>query len=135
VSIHPTLLYRDAPAAIEWLERAFGFETLVRHDNEDGTVAHAELALGDAIVMVGSGGAGLEDSPESSRDARVGIYIALEDVDARHERARAAGADVPPAVRETDYGSREYSARDLEGVHWHFGTYVPQAAAATPESA
>jgi uncharacterized glyoxalase superfamily protein PhnB len=126
MSIHPTLLYRDADAAIDFLERAFGFETLARHDNPDGTVAHAELRLGDDIVMVGTGAEGLQDVPDDFKAARVGVYLSVEDLDAHHERARDAGAKVTRKPENTDYGSREYSARDLEGLHWHFGTYVPQ---------
>jgi uncharacterized glyoxalase superfamily protein PhnB len=135
MSIHPTFLYRDAAAAIDFLERAFGFETLARHDNEDGSVAHSELRFGDAIVMVGTGSDALQDAPDDFRAARVGIYLGVEDLDAHYGRARDAGADVFRELQDTEYGSREYSARDLEGVHWHFGTYVPQAAAASPDSA
>ena len=137
MSIHPTLLYRDAGAAIDFLERAFGFETLARHDHPDGTVAHSELRLGDDIVMVGSGAEDLQDVPDDFKAARVGVYLSVEDVDAHHGRARGAGADVTREPQDTDYGSREYSARDPEGLHWHFGTYVPQsqAAAASPDSA
>ena len=94
MSIHPTLLYRDAAAAIDFLERAFGFETLARHDNPDGTVAHSELRLGDDVVMVGSGADDLQDVPDDFRAARVGVYLSVEDLDAHYERARAAGADV-----------------------------------------
>jgi uncharacterized glyoxalase superfamily protein PhnB len=135
MSIHPTLLYRDAGTAIDFLERAFGFETLARHDNPDGTVAHSELRLGDDVVMVGTGAEALQDAPDDFRAARVGIYLSVEDLDAHYERARAAGADIGRELQDTEYGSREYSARDPEGVHWHFGTYVPQAAAASPDSA
>jgi uncharacterized glyoxalase superfamily protein PhnB len=135
MSIHPTLLYRDAGAAIEFLERAFGFETLARHDNPDGTVAHSELRLGGDVIMVATGAEDLHDAPEDFRAARVGVYLAVEDLDSHFERARAAGANVTRELQDTDYGSREYSARDPEGLHWHFGTYVPQAAAASPDSA
>ena len=135
MSIHPTLLYRDAAAAIDFLERAFGFETLARHDAPDGAVAHAELRLGGDVVMVGTGADDLQDVPEDFRAARVGVYLSVEELDAHHERASGAGADVTRELQDTEYGSREYSARDPEGVHWHFGTYVPQAAAASPDSA
>jgi len=135
MSIHPTLRYRDAGAAIEFLQRAFGFEVLERHDNPDGSVAHAELRFGEAIVMLGTGNEDLQDVPGDLRAARSGLYLTVEDIEAHHERARAAGADIFRELQDTEYGSREYSARDLEGSHWSFGTYVPQAAAATPESA
>ncbi len=132
--IYTALRYRDAGAAIEWLERAFGCETIARHDNPDGTVAHAELRLGDDLFMLGSGGPGLQDFPANFREARVTIYVGLGEVEALHARAKAAGVDVGDLI-DQDYGSRDFQARDLEGIHWSFGTYAPQAAAASPDSA
>jgi uncharacterized glyoxalase superfamily protein PhnB len=135
VRVYPALRYRDAPGAIEWLERTFGFQTTQRIDNPDGTIAHAELLLGESLIMLGTGSAELEDPPGDPRAARVTLYVAVDDVDVLHRRARAAGADVSELF-EQDYGSRDFSARDLEGGHWSFGTYVPdpQAAAASPDS-
>ena len=134
--VYPALRYRDAAAAIDWLERAFGFETTARHEGPDGTIAHAELRLGESLIMLGQGAEDLQDPPSSPRSARVTIYVAVEDVDGLHDRAQSAGADVSD-LAEQDYGSRDFSARDLEGNHWSFGTYVPQpqAAAASPDSA
>jgi uncharacterized glyoxalase superfamily protein PhnB len=131
---YPALRYRDAPAAIAWLA-TLGFETAERHDNPDGTIAHAELRLGDALVMLGSGPDDLEGPPpDNPRAARSSIYIGTPDVEAIHARARAAGTDVSELV-DQDYGSRDFSARDPEGNHWSFGTYIPaHAAAASPDS-
>jgi len=124
VPAYPALRYRDAPAAIAWLE-GFGFEATERIDNEDGTVAHAELRLGDAVIMLGSGPQDLEGPPPANpRAARSTIYVGTPDVDAIHARAKAAGADVSDLF-EQDYGSRDFNARDPEGNHWSFGTYVP----------
>ena len=53
-TIFPCLRYRDAPAAIEWLGRAFGFEQVCAYSNPDGTIAHAELKLGNGMIMLGS---------------------------------------------------------------------------------
>ena len=134
--IYPALRYRDAPAAIAWLERTFGFATTERIDNPDGTIAHAELLLGESLIMLGTGAPELQDPPGEPRSARFTLYVAVEDVDGLHQRAKAAGADVSDLF-EQDYGSRDFSARDVEGNHWSFGTYVPdpQAAAASPDSA
>ena len=134
--VYAAVRYRDAAAAIDWLEQAFGFQTTARHDGPDGSVAHAELQLGESLIMLGSGAAELQDPPGEPRSARFTLYVAVEDVDALHERAKGAGADVSDLF-EQDYGSRDFSARDLEGNHWSFGTYVPdpQAAAASPDSA
>jgi uncharacterized glyoxalase superfamily protein PhnB len=128
-TIFPALRYRDAPAAIEWLGRAFGFEARMVVDGAPGTVAHAELACGRAMIMLGSARA--PDADEYSAAAPppggTALYMVVEDPDAHHERARAAGAEIVRALNDTDYGSREYTARDPEGNVWSFGTYQPWA--------
>jgi uncharacterized glyoxalase superfamily protein PhnB len=128
-TIFPTLRYRDAPAAIEWLGRAFGFEPRMVVDGEPGTVAHAELTHGAAMIMLGtarppeSGGFHSYAPPPGSAS----LYMVVEDPDAHAERARTAGAEIVRELEDTEYGSREYSARDLEGNVWSFGTYQPWA--------
>ena len=135
-NIYPCLGYRDARAAMSWLCEAFGFEQRVVHPGEDREVAHAELSLGPGIVMLGSASEDMAavdtgaftagGEPDFSR-IPFALYIAVEDVDAHCERARAAGADVVREPTDTDYGSREYACRDLEGNVWSFGTYHPAA--------
>ena len=123
---YAALRFRDAPAAIDWLERSFGFTTGERIDNPDGSVAHAELWLGDAAIMLGSGPEDLQEpAPDNPRAARATIYVATPDVEPIHARAKAAGADVSDLF-DQDYGSRDFNARDPEGNHWSFGTYVPE---------
>jgi len=122
--VYPALRYRDAPAAIDWLERTLGFETTERIDNPDGTIAHAELRLGDGLIMLGSGTEALQDPPDEPRAARFTLYVAVAEVDALHARAKEAGAAVSDLF-EQDYGSRDFNLRDPEGNHWSFGTYVP----------
>jgi uncharacterized glyoxalase superfamily protein PhnB len=121
-TLYPLMRYTDAPAAIEFLKRAFGFRDLERIDNPDGTIAHAELSYGSSVLMLGSD----RDDPQLGRRAGVGwIYVAVPDIDEHCRRAREAGADILAEPFDTDYGSRDYSARDLEGNQWHFGTYRP----------
>jgi uncharacterized glyoxalase superfamily protein PhnB len=135
VSVFPALRYRDAPGAVDWLERVLGFETTERIDNPDGTIAHAELRLGDGLVMLGSAPGDLPDVPDDPRASRFSLYVAVVEIDALHARAKGAGADVSDLF-EQDYGSRDFNARDPEGNHWSFGTYTPpHAAAARPDSA
>jgi uncharacterized glyoxalase superfamily protein PhnB len=128
-TIFPALRYRDAPAAIEWLGNAFGFEPRMVVDGEAGAVAHAELIHGGAMIMLGS--AKPPDADDYSAAAPppggTALYMVVDDPDAHHDRARAAGAEIVRAPQDTDYGSREYSARDLEGNVWSFGTYQPWA--------
>jgi uncharacterized glyoxalase superfamily protein PhnB len=128
-TIFPALRYRDAPAAIEWLGRAFGFEPRMVVDGEPGTVAHAELTCGGAMIMLGSMRPPHTDEYSAAAPPPGGttLYMVVEDPDAHHERASAAGAEIVRALQDTDYGSREYSARDLEGNVWSFGTYQPWA--------
>jgi uncharacterized glyoxalase superfamily protein PhnB len=116
-NIFPFMRFADPEAALEWLSRAFAFEELVVYRSGEGAVHHAEISLGPGIVMFGPGEA-----------VSQGVYVAVEDVDAHYERAKAAGAEIVREIEDTDYGSREYTARDLEGHVWSFGTYRPEVA-------
>jgi uncharacterized glyoxalase superfamily protein PhnB len=101
---------------MDWLTRAFGFERHALFTDDDGAVVHAEMRLGPGIVMLGA-------APECEEGFNVYVYV--EDVDAHHARARAAGAEIVRALADTNYGSREYGARDLDGHYWYFGNYRP----------
>ena len=118
-NVFPFMSYADADAALEWLARAFGFEEHAVYRSDNGVIAHAQMSLGPGIVMFGQG------DPADPRSK--GIYVAVADVDAHYQRAKAAGAEIVRELEETDYGSREYTARDPEGHLWSFGTYHPQA--------
>jgi uncharacterized glyoxalase superfamily protein PhnB len=118
----PTIRYSDAKAAIDFLERAFGLETKAVHENDDGTVAHSELRFGSGMVMIGTRKDG--DRFETGRAVLYGI---VDDPDAHHDRAKAAGATIVMGLTDQDYGSREYAAEDPEGNIWSFGTYDPFA--------
>lgn len=128
----PFLRYEDAPAAFEWLHRAFGFEKQMLVPGPKGTVAHAQLRYGAGVVMIGTA----EDdfmnmkSPKAAGGVTQGIYVQVDDVDAHHARAKAAGAEIVMEPEDTEYGSREYAARDPEGHFWSFGTYRPEIGAA-----
>lgn len=123
-TLYPLMRFADAPAAIEFLERAFGFTRREVIPNPDGTIAHAELTLGPSILMLGSD----RDDPRLGRRAGHGwIYVAVDDADAHCRRARERGAEIITEPFDTDYGSRDYAALDPEGNQWHFGTYRPAA--------
>ncbi|MER5481012.1 VOC family protein [Streptomyces sp. NPDC002734] len=121
----PTLLYADARAAVRQLTEALGFRQLALYEGEGGTVAHAELAQGGGVVMLGSKDNGGVFA-RAMRDAGpAGVYVVVEDVDAHHARAVEHGVEILTAPADQDYGSRDYMARDLEGNVWSFGTYAP----------
>jgi uncharacterized glyoxalase superfamily protein PhnB len=122
-SIYPVLKYEDARAALDFLERAFGFERGQVHDGRNGGVGHAELSFGDEVVMLSSTGEGDPVYDQAAR--RAVVYLVVDDPDALHERAKLAGAEIVMAPTDQDYGSRDFSARDPEGNIWSFGTYRP----------
>lgn len=116
--LYPVLRYADAPAAIRWLQEAFGLAEQAVYPNPDGTIAHAQLSLDGGIIMLGSA---RSDRPVTGGS----IYAYVADPDAHHARAKAAGATITMDPHDTEYGSREYSAHDSEGHSWSFGTYRP----------
>jgi uncharacterized glyoxalase superfamily protein PhnB len=123
----PVIRYRDPDAAIEWLGRAFGLAERVVYRDDSGGVMHAELELNGRMVMLGqSDPAGwMGGSAPEPLGSTVSLYAVIEDPDAHHDRAVAAGATIVRELTDQDYGSREYSARDPEGNLWSFGTYSP----------
>jgi uncharacterized glyoxalase superfamily protein PhnB len=127
-TIYPFFRYNDAHAAVQFLCDAFGFKQQMSVPDDQGGISHAELSLGGAMIMVGSGNddSDAEPSPDI-RDVKRGLYVAIEDADAHCELARAAGARIVRELEDTDYGSREYSALDPGGYYWSFGTYRPVA--------
>lgn len=125
-NVFPCLRYRDAPAAIDWLERAFGFTRGLVVPDGAGGVAHAQLRLGDGMVMLGSVRGGEGDAVSRALDATRGAtYVRVADVEAHCSRAVAAGATILAAPNDTEYGAREYAALDPEGHFWSFGSYDP----------
>ncbi|WP_407553780.1 extradiol dioxygenase [Streptomyces sp. Pv4-95] len=128
-TIYPTVLYRDARAAIRLLTDAFGFTQDAVYEGEGGAVLHAELSYGNGKVMLGAKGHGGVFDAAMGDSGPTGVYVVVEDTDAHHARAEAAGAEILMAPKDQDYGSRDYMARDGEGNIWSFGTYVPGASA------
>jgi uncharacterized glyoxalase superfamily protein PhnB len=98
-------------------------------DGTPGTVAHAELTYGTAMVMLGTARPPDADDYSAAAPPPGGsaLYVVVEDPDTHHEQAVGAGAEIVRAPQDTDYGAREYSARDPEGNVWSFGTYQPWA--------
>lgn len=125
-NFYPCFYYDDAAGAIEWLCRAFGFEMRLVVPGPDGTIAHSELTFGPGVIMVGS--AKPEKgwvSPRGLPALHQAICVQVDDPDAHHDRAKAAGAKILQELRDEDYGSRGYMVEDVEGHQWYFGTYRP----------
>ena len=121
MKLYPALRYKDAKAAHQWLQDAFGLEPVALYEDEDGNVAHAQMRWGSDMIMFGT-------ARKDSYEDRVGqgwLYASCEDPDALCDRARAAGAQITREPTDQEYGSRDFGCRDLEGNQWSFGTYEP----------
>jgi uncharacterized glyoxalase superfamily protein PhnB len=131
-TIMPTLRYRNAPAAIDWLCQVFGFERHAVYEGASGTIGHAELTLNGGMIMLGSAkddeyGSRFKSPDEVGGFETRSAYIVVPDADAVHARAVAAGAAIIRPLQNTDYGSREFAVKDPEGHSWSVGTYDPWA--------
>jgi PhnB protein len=121
--IVPYLAYADAEAALTFLERAFGFVEVFRFPMPDGRIGHAEVALGDNVLMLASTYPELGfASPQELGSVHSQVFCYVDDVDAHYARSRAAGAVVVDEPRDTDHGDRSYRAMDPEGHRWMFST-------------
>jgi uncharacterized glyoxalase superfamily protein PhnB len=135
-TIIPALRYHDAPAAIDWLCRAFGFEKRAVYMAGENTVAHAELTFGNGMIMIGSvtNGTPFSDIVRQPRD--VGFetqspYLIVSDCDAIYATAKAAGAEMIFDLEDKDYGGKGFTCRDPEGHVWSIGEYDPWASSST----
>ncbi len=133
-SIIPCLTYEDADQAVEWLCEAFGFVKHQLHKTDDGLVVHAELKLGQTMIMMGSHqykspfGKLIKHPREIGGFETQSPYIVIPDIDAHYARAVNHGAEIVIDLRSEDYGGKNYSCYDPEGHLWNFGSYDPWAA-------
>src|SRR5882724_3231025 len=108
MNIYPALRYRDGAAALRFLTEAFGFEKVFATPGPDDTIGHAELRLGDGMIMFSAfSDEPLPEVPADITRGRMSVYAAVDDVDAHYARAKAAGAEITREPKDTEYGSRE----------------------------
>ena len=129
-TVIPSLHYRNAPALIDWLCEAFGFERHLVVDDGAGGIAHAQLRFGNGMIMLSS----VSDSEWGLRYAQpdeIGgrqtqcCCLIVADPDAHYHRAKAAGARIVDELSDRDHGGRGYGCTDPEGHLWWFGSYDP----------
>jgi uncharacterized glyoxalase superfamily protein PhnB len=131
--IAASVFYDDAPSAIDWLCRAFGFELRLKVEGEGGRIEYSELCFGEGLIMVGhAGGKSSREVPLPTKSPRsIGgvntqvLCVCVDDAKAHCERARAAGALIVEEPKLNDYGEDywsdlTYQAQDLEGHRWWF---------------
>ena len=132
-SIIPSLKYKNARKAIQWLCEAFGFEEHLMVPGKGDLITHAQLVNGNCMIMVGSIQEENEYSKLLKHPGDIGgfqtqsPYIVLphEEIDAHYAHVQLIGAEIAMPLREEDYGGKNYACYDLEGYLWNFGSYDP----------
>jgi uncharacterized glyoxalase superfamily protein PhnB len=121
--ILPHVVYDDVGAAVRFLTEAFGFaeRERYRHTEPDGTVSRTQLDVVDSVITVGRPSVHGQ-SPSGGVSSM--LYVYVDDVDAHHTRARAAGATIVTGPGDMPWGDRRYQAADPEGHQWTFARYL-----------
>ena len=123
-SVTPYLAVKQAADAIEFYRRAFGAKERCRMVAPDGKVGHAELTIGDSVIMLADEHPDMDfRSPESYGGASVTLHLYVKDVDASFRKATDAGAKQLREVKDQFYGDRSGTLRDPFGHVWHIATH------------
>lgn len=121
----PYLCIKDTARALDFYKQAFGTRETLRMPTPDGRVMHAEIHIGDAVVMLGEECLHMDfRSPETIGGSPVNIYIYVNDVDGLAAKAEAAGITVTRPVQNQFYGDRTVQFRDPFGHIWGFATHI-----------
>ena len=125
----PSMRYRNAPAAIDWLCRVLGFSKHMVVQGDDEKIPHAQLTLGDGMIMLGSerddAYGQLMSIPGPGGSNTQSVYIVVDDPEAVHDRAVASGAEIVSPLNNPEYGGTFFACRDPEGHIWSIGSYDP----------
>ena len=125
------IIYKDNRAALNWLQKAFGFEVSEVLTDANDAIVHAEMKHGDGVVMIGHEWADWTKSPASVGGKNTQRIIVRIDsgIDEHCARARRAGAIIAKELADEFYGERSYIAVDLDGHHWTFSQTIKQVSA------
>jgi PhnB protein len=122
-TVTPYLIVTDGARAIDFYKRAFRAQELLRLDGPDGKVAHAELKIGDSIIMLSEETPGHTRSPQSLGGTAVDIMLYVKDVDQAFDQAVAAGAKVTMPLSDMFWGDRYGQVTDPFGHSWSLATH------------
>lgn len=116
-TLTPFLIIEGAAKLIDFMKAAFNAQEVSRMEGKDGTIGHAELRIGDSMLMLA------DAQPEyPARPCMIGLYV--EDVDATYQRALAAGATSVREVADQFYGDRSGAVQDASGMQWWISTHI-----------
>jgi PhnB protein len=116
-SVTPYLVVEGAAELLEFVKSAFGAEERFQMAGPDGTIGHAEVKIGDSIVMLGDAGGEFSAQPAF-------IYLYVDDCDATYQRALDAGATSVKEPEDQFYGDRNATVRDSVGCSWGIATHI-----------
>jgi PhnB protein len=116
-SVTPYLVVSSPEKLLDFVKQAFGAEETVRMDGPDGAIAHAEVRIGDSMVMLGGAAASGQEMPAT-------IYLYVDDTDATYLRAVEAGATSTEEPNDAFYGDRRAAVRDEVGNIWYIATNI-----------
>jgi PhnB protein len=125
-SITPYLQVNGAAQLIDFLKRAFGAEEVMRVNQPDGTIGHAQMSVSGSVVE-------LADASQQFKPNPTAIWLFVDDVDATYQRALEAGAASIHGPMDQDYGNREASVKDPFGNHWYLAKRLATAEPWQPE--
>jgi PhnB protein len=127
-SITPYLVVKDAARALDFYRRAFGAKEVMRMDGPGGKITHAELRIGDSMIMVADEMPGGSRSPQSLGGSTVGIFLYVDQVDSIFNQAVSAGAKVEMPVADMFWGDRYGKLIDPFGHSWSIATHKEDVA-------
>jgi uncharacterized glyoxalase superfamily protein PhnB len=130
VTTIPAIRYANADKAIDWLKQALGFTAKAVHRDNNGVVVHAELLLGNGMVMIGTCGQNKETAhwfvqPSAVGGVTASVYLIVPECEPVYATAKAAGAEILQKLQAKDYGGKAFIVRDPEGQIWSIGEYNP----------
>jgi PhnB protein len=128
-SVTPYLIVKDAARAIDFYKKAFGATELMRFPGPNGTIAHAEIKIGDSPIMLADEGQGNYRSPDAYGGSPISLMVYVDNVDKTFEQAVANGAKSSRAVADQFYGDRSGTLTDPFGHTWTIGTHVEDVSA------
>jgi PhnB protein len=128
-SVTPYLVVKDAAKALEFYKKALGAKELMRMPGPGGRVMHAEIRIGNSVVMMADEFPQMgASSPQTLGGTPVGLMIYVEDVDSRFNQAVAAGAKVERPLQDQFYGDRSGTVVDPFGHKWTIATHKEDVA-------
>ena len=128
-SVTPYMIVKGANRAIDFYKTAFGATEVMRFPGPDGKIAHAEIKIGDSVIMLADEGQGPYRSPESYGGSPVSLMIYVPDVDKTFKQAISNGAKESRAVQDQFYGDRSGNLVDPFGHVWTVATHVEDVSA------